>query len=350
MITLNQSKLPKPIDDGFYMPAEWARHTCTWMAWPCRKGMWSDEQATRRSYADVANTIARFEPVKILMQSRHVDDARGLLGDNVEIITMEIDDSWARDTGPNFLINNKGELAGSCWEFNAWGNKYDPYDQDALIGSRILEIEKARIYPSELIAEGGGITVDGEGTIITTECCFPNSNRNPDWSRQEIEDELCRTLGAEKVIWIPGDVEEVETDGHIDGAAAFIKPGVVLLEIASDPSDPRYYVGQQHIAALTGQVDAKGHSLQLEFIYEGSYDNVKSTKDCRSYINSYLANDAVIVPGYGDSKRDQIAVDTFQRLFPEREIVQVQIEAIAEGGGGIHCITQQQPEVCGSTR
>ncbi|MBT7950790.1 MAG: agmatine deiminase family protein, partial [Gammaproteobacteria bacterium] len=248
------------------MPAEWARHTCTWMAWPCREGLWNDEQATRQSYADVANAIARFEPVKMLMQSRYVDDARHLLGKNIEIIEMEIDDSWARDTGPNFLVNNKGELAGSCWTFNAWGNKYEPYDQDALMGSRILELEEARIYRSELIAEGGGITVDGEGTVITTECCFPNSNRNPDWSREEIENELCRTLGAEKVIWIPGDAEEVETDGHIDLSAAFIKPGLVLLEIASDPSDPRYYIGQQHITALTDQVDAKGRPLQLEFI------------------------------------------------------------------------------------
>jgi agmatine deiminase len=345
MASSNQNKLPNPVDAGFYMPAEWARHTCTWMAWPCREGMWNDEQATRQSYADVANVIARFEPVKMLMQARYVDDARHLLGDNIEIIEMEIDDSWARDTGPNFLINNKGELAGSCWEFNAWGNKYDPYDQDALMGSRILELEKASIYTSDLIAEGGGITVDGEGTIITTECCFPKSNRNPDWSKEEIETELCRTLGAEKVIWIPGDAEEVETDGHIDGAAAFIKPGVVLLEIAPDPSDPRYCIGQQHIAALTDQVDAKGRSLQLEFISEGSYDNVKSDKDCRSYINSYLANDTVIVPGYGDNEGDKVAVETFQRLFPDREIVQVQIEAIAEGGGGIHCITQQQPEI-----
>ncbi len=341
---MKSGDLTSPLDAGFYMPADWALHSCTWMAWPCRYGMWSNEQATQQSYANVANIIARFEPVKMLTQPQHSNDARHLLGENVEVIEMAIDDSWARDSGPNFLINDKGELAGSTWQFNAWGNKYDPYDQDALMGSRILELENAKIYSSDLIAEGGGITVDGEGTIITTECCFPNSNRNPDWSRQEIEDELCRTLGAEKVIWIPGDAEDKETDGHIDGTAAFISPGVVLVEVNTDPADSRYSVGQENTAALRGQVDARGRSLQLEFISEGSYGNINSPKDCRSYINSYLVNSAVIVPGYDDNERDKIAVETYQRLYPEREIVQVQIKAIAEGGGSIHCITQQQPE------
>ncbi len=340
---MSANDMNNPKDEGFYMPAEWSTHTCTWMAWPCRKGMWTNEQATMASYADVANAIARFEPVRMLMQKQHIKDARALLSKNVEIIEMSIDDSWARDSGPNFLINGKGDLAGSCWEFNAWGKKYDPYDEDALMGSRILEIVDAKLFSSELIAEGGGITVDGEGTVITTECCFPHVNRNPDWSRDRISEELCRTLGAEKVLWIPGDAEEKETDGHIDGAAAFVKPGVVLVEIISDPSDPRYSISQNNIKALKGQVDARGRSLQLEFIEEGSYNDVKSDKDCRSYINSYLVNGAVVVPGYNNSELDKKAAETYQKLYPQREVVQVQIDAIAEGGGGIHCITQQQP-------
>ncbi len=332
-----------PADCGFYMPAEWVPHTCTWMAWPCREGLWSNDVATRQAYANVANAIARFEPVKMLATSGHLDGARHYLDEKVDVIEMPIDDSWARDSGPNFLIDGNGELAGSVWRFNAWGGKYHPYDQDALMGSRILDYENARIFSSELTAEGGGITVDGEGTIITTDSCFPNQNRNPDWNKQEIETELCRTLGAEKVIWIPGDVSETETDGHIDGIAAFVKPGVVLVEVNRDSTDPHYSVGQENIAALNGQTDAKGRPLQLEFIHEGSYHEEDYDGGCRSYINSYLVNDAVIVPGY-DEEMDEAAVETYRHLYPDREVVQVQIKDIAEGGGGIHCITQQQPE------
>jgi len=340
---MTQTKKASPADDGFYMPAEWVQHSCTWMAWPCRVGLWHDEDATRLAYANVANTISRFEIVKMLVPAAHLVKARTHLNSNVEIVEIEIDDSWARDSGPNFLLNGKGEIAGSCWQFNAWGGKYAPYDQDALMGRRILELEGARIFSSELCAEGGGITVDGEGTIITTESCFLNSNRNPDWTKQEVEDELCRTLGAEKVLWIPGDVEEMETNGHIDGVAAFVKPGVVLVEISTNEQNPYYSTGRMNADALSGQKDAKGRTLHIEFIETGSLENVNSDKDCRSYINSYLANGCVIVPGY-DNEQDKVAVETYQRLYSEREIVQVQIAAIAEGGGGIHCITQQQPE------
>jgi len=331
-----------PSDENFYMPAEWAPHTCTWMAWPCREGLWADSAAACTAYAEVANAIARFEPVKMLAPSDKVEIARDSLGRGVEVISMPIDDSWARDSGPNFLINQEGKLAGSSFTFNAWGSKYRPYDQDALMGSRILELASAREFESPLVAEGGGITVDGEGTIITTESCFPNKNRNPTWSKVEIEAELCRTLGAEKVIWLPGDVEETETDGHIDGTAAFVRPGVVLVETNSDETDPHYAVCEKNLSALQGQTDAKGREIQIETIQEGSYHPEEWNGGCVSYINAYIANGAVIVPGY-DQAGDSAAVETWQRIYPEREIVQVQISDIGLGGGGIHCITQQQP-------
>ena len=334
----------KPADQGFHMPAEWVPHSCCWMAWPCRDGLWEDIAAVEQEYADVANAIARFEPVRMLAPGHKTASAQALLDSEVEVIEMPIDDSWTRDSGPNFLVNDQGQLAGSTWQFNAWGGKYEPFDRDAEMGSRILKLANAREFSSELVAEGGGITVDGEGTVITTGTCFPNNNRNPGWSRARVEAELCRTLGAEKVIWLPGDPEDTETDGHVDGIAAFIGPGRVLLEVNPDRSDPRYAVGQDNLAALAGQVDAKGRSLQIEFIAEGYYDEGIWNGGCSSYVNSYFANGAVIVPGYGYD-RDPAAVETYRSLFPDREIVQVYIGNIALGGGGVHCITQQQPAV-----
>ena len=330
-----------PRDHGYYMPPEWAPHECCWMAWPCREGLWPDYGATKQDYASVANAIGRFESVRMLVPADKIDAARELLDDTVEIVAMRIDDSWTRDSGPNFLVGGE-RLAGSDWVFNAWGGKYDPFDQDALMAERILALADADRFPSWLVAEGGGITVDGEGTVITTESCFLNDNRNPGRTRAEIEEELCRTLGATKVIWIPGDPEETETDGHIDGIAAFIEPGRVLVEFNSDKTDPNYPVGVANAEALSGQTDARGRKLQVEFIEDGIYHEGTWNGGCSSYINSYLANGAIIVPGYGYD-RDSAAVETYQALYPQREIVQVPINNIAIGGGGIHCITQQQP-------
>lgn len=331
-----------PRDFGYYMPGEWANHSACWMAWPSRADPWAMKEGTRREYADVANAIARFEPVNMLVPARMLDEARALLGKGVRIMELSIDDSWARDSGPNFLVNADGEIAGSTWTFNSWGGKHLPFAQDALMGQRILEIAGVRRFASRMVCEGGAVTVDGEGTVITTESCLLNSNRNPGLTRAQIEAELCRTLGAEKVIWLPGDPEETETDGHVDGVAAFIEPGRVLMEVNSDATDPHHEVGERNLAAMRGQKDARGRTLQIEFIEEGHYHPGVWNGGCSSYINSYLANGAVIVPGYGYD-RDPLAVETYRRLYPRREIVQVQIGHIAQGGGGIHCITQQQP-------
>ena len=338
---MNDPQKQNPRDFGYFMPAEWAPHSCCWMAWPCRAGLWADSDATMRDYANVAMAIARFEPVKMLVPKALLADAGKLLHGDVEIVEMQIDDSWARDSGPNFLIGGDS-LAGSDWIFNAWGEKYFPYDQDAKMAERILKRVDAKRFDSWLVAEGGGITVDGEGTVITTESCFLNKNRNPGRTRREIEDELCRTLGAEKVIWLPGDVEETETDGHVDGIAAFIEPGRVLLEVNPDKSDPHYSVGVENLDALNGQTDAKGRKLEIEFIDEGIYHEGVWNGGCSSYINSYIANGGVVVPGYGYD-RDAAAVETYRKLYPDREIVQVPIHSLSLGGGGVHCVTQQQP-------
>ena len=327
---------------GFFMPAEWAPHERCWMMWPCREEVWDDIEATRFAYATVARAIRLFEPVTMIARPEHVTGAREMLGPAIDVLAAPIDDSWARDAGPCFLIDSKGSLAGVDFRFNAWGSKYVPYDADNAIAARILnESGATRIY-SPLVAEGGGITVDGEGTVITTESCFPNANRNPDWSHDEIEAELRRALGATKVIWIPGDPLETETDGHVDGIAMFVAPGKVICEVTPDPAAPHYAIGQENLRALEAATDARGRSLEVIVIEEAADAENDSDRYCRSYVNSYLANGGLVMPLYGVDA-DRTAYETFAHAFPGRRIVPVAIDDIAIGGGGIHCITQQQP-------
>ena len=324
---------------GFYMPAEWQTHARCWMAWPCREGF--NSKATCRNYAEVAKVISSFEPVSMVVHPRDREMAQAVLGNDIECVEIPIDDGWFRDNGPNFLITDHGDVAAACFAFNAWGGNYEPFDDDAQAGPRLLSQLGLRMFQSGMTAEGGGITVDGEGTLITTETCFLNPNRNPGWSKGEVEAELCRMLGVTKVIWIPGDPCEDETNGHVDGLAAFVAPGRVLVEAALDRAHPRYDILMENRRALEGQTDAMGRALDLIFI-EDAWQCDGGDRFCTSYINSYIANGAVIVPSYGLPADDR-ARAIYQQLFPQREVVSLRIDDIAPGGGGIHCITQQQP-------
>lgn len=331
-----------PRQDGFFMPAEWSEHKRTWMMWPCREEVWDDMDATRANYVDVAHAIRQFEPLTMVVHPRERAQAHDMLGSDIELLEHPIDDSWARDAGPNFLIDGKGNRAGSSFCFNAWGGKYEPYDGDDSVGAAILKAAGVPAYHSKLIAEGGGVSVDGEGTVLTTETCFPNANRNPDWSRDEITKELKQMLGADKVIWLPGSELELETNGHVDGIAAFVAPGVVMVESAGPESDEWDAIIEANNAALEGQTDAKDRPIKMVHLPYATGDFSDHEMFCTSYVNSYLCNGGVIMPCYGIREDGQVA-EIFQDIFPERRIVQVPIPSIAIGGGGIHCITQQEP-------
>ncbi|MGI9464873.1 MAG: agmatine deiminase family protein, partial [Aestuariivirgaceae bacterium] len=256
------------VEAMFHMPAEWQPHECCWMAWPCRHEVWGRHlPATKKAYSEVAHAIARFEPVFMLVPPAHMADARDHLGHDVTLVEMEIDDSWTRDAGPCFVTDG-ASLKAVRFRFNAWGGKYQPYDQDALMAERIAKHAGVPVIASDLVAEGGGICVDGEGTLLTTESCFPNANRNPDWSREDISAELKRTLGVEKVIWLPGDELEIETDGHVDGIAMFACPGHVIMEAPCRADHPWGKAMQANIDALSGETDARGRPLKLTLIYD----------------------------------------------------------------------------------
>ena len=331
-----------PRQAGFSMPAEWAPHKRTWMMWPSRDAVWDDIAATRRDYAAVAHAIREFEPVTMAVRPQDHADARAMLDANIDLLETAIDDSWARDAGPVFVTHPDGSRAATTFRFNAWGGKYQPFDSDAAFGAVAAEMAGVRRFASRLIAEGGGISVDGEGTVITTETCFPNPNRNPDWTRDAIEAELKEMLGAEKVIWLPGNPLEDETDGHTDGIAIFVAPGVVLMECPDDLSSDWNRHLQANIDAMQGQTDAKGRTIRIVTVPEAVEAPSRHPKFCRSYINSYLVNGGVVMPCYGVAA-DTEAREIFRSLFPDRRIREVRIDNIAIGGGGIHCITQQEP-------
>jgi len=336
---------PRPADLGYGMPAEWAPHAGCWMAWPKRIELWREHlEAAREDYVRVARAIARFEAVTMLADPQHTDDARRRCGASVKVVSMPIDDSWLRDSAPTFVVDPAGKRAAAAFTFNAWGDKYRPHDQDAALGERIAALAALPVYRSKLVIEGGSFLSDGEGTLITAETCVLNPNRNPGWSKADAEAELRAMLGVRKVIWLPGDITDTETDGHVDGYVAYVKPAAVLCEAVADPSDPRYAIMAENRKVLETETDARGRRFDLMPIAEAPRSAVPEGQEgyCRSYVNFYIANGAVVAPAYGIAE-DASVFDTLRRAYPGRTIVPVALKDLFRGGGGIHCITQQEP-------
>ena len=332
-----------PSLSAFRKPAEFGRHERTWMIWPHREDLYGARLAPmQEEYRQIVAAIAQFEPVTVVAHPHHAETAQRRLGNLAEVIALPVDDFWARDCGPSFVTDPSGALAGVNWRFNAWGGKHAPWDEDDKLAPRILARENAVSRKSWLTCEGGALALDGEGTLIITETSLLNPNRNPGVNKALADSELKAMLGVEKVVWLPGDPMDKETDGHIDGMCAFVRPGTVLFETNPDPDDPHSRILAENLACLQSQTDAKGRAFEVLPLEEAVGADVTSAVFCRSYINFYIANGGVIVPGYGIAA-DATALAAVQAAFPERKAVMVQINAIAAGGGAIHCITQEQP-------
>lgn len=356
-----------PKADGYRMPGEFEPHAGCWMIWPERTDNWRNgAKPAQKAFVEVAEAIAKFEPVTMCVSERQYMAAKEVLSSNVRVVEMSSDDSWMRDVGPTFVVNANGGVRGVDWRFNAWGGLVDglyfPWDKDDKIAVKVCEIENKDYYSLEsFILEGGSIHSDGDGTAIVTQACLLDESRNPDLSKGEIEDTLKNYLGVEKVLWLPNGIYLDETNEHVDNIVHYCAPGVLVLAWTDDEKDPQYPLSKAALEYLEGETDAKGRKLEIHKLHipdevliteeesrgvdsvDGTLPRVEGDRQAASYANFYIANGAVILPQFGDEVHDKAAVETLQTVFPDRKVIGIYAREILLGGGNIHCITQQQP-------
>jgi agmatine deiminase len=354
-----------PAADGFRMPAEFEPHESCWMAWPERADNWRLEAGpAQAAFAAVAEAIAVSEPVTMAASPAQLERCRAALSPAVRVVEIATDDAWMRDTGPSFVVDGRGGRRGVDWVFNAWGGRegglYASWERDDRVAATLLELEGAGRYRAPLVLEGGSIHVDGDGTVLTTEECLLNPNRNPGLSKDEIERALLDYLGGEKAIWLGRGVCNDETDGHVDNLACFARPGLVLLTWSDDESDPQQAISVDALRRLEAATDARGRSLEVVRLpspgpllttadeatgvepVPGTQPRRAGDRLAASYVNFYIANSRVVMPLL-DERHDDEAAAVLRNCFPEREVVGVPAREILLGGGNVHCITQQVP-------
>ncbi|MBZ5875408.1 MULTISPECIES: agmatine deiminase [Chromohalobacter] len=356
-----------PAELGFSMPAEFAPHDACWMLWPQRPDNWRyGAKPAQAAFVAVARAIAESETVFVGVNDDQYENARNQLPSHIRVIELSSNDAWMRDVGPTFLTHPDGRLAMVDWEFNAWGGLngglYFPWDKDRRIRQKIAEVLGIERFITPLVVEGGAIHVDGEGTLITTEECLLNPNRNPDLAKPEIERLLCAYLGVEKIIWLPRGCFQDETDGHVDNLCCFVAPGEVALTWTDDDSDPQHAISREALGILEAATDARGRRLTVHKLpmpgpltiaetEASGVDRLSSSRPrqpgdrmAASYVNFYIGNSVVVMPRL-DPAHDDEAHAILENLFPDRRVVAVDAREILLGGGNIHCITQQQPRV-----
>jgi agmatine deiminase len=346
MATIAAARGAQTRPHGYFAPAEESRHARTWMCWPSTPSIYGGNtgyyESVMETIGRLAAAIAENEPVSMLAAAADQPLAAQLCGPGVELVDIPTDDMWSRDSGPVFLQNGDGGIAVLDFNFNGWGGK-QRHGLDGQIAASIAERLGCPYYRSEITGEGGGIEYDGDGTLILTDSCWVNDNRNPGWTRDDIEAELKLSLGVEKVIWLPGVRGQDITDGHIDGSVRIVRPGLLLT--SGYPGDTSAWGAalEESNAILSKTTDARGRSFETVDI--PSAVEVRSTRPdfFTGYANYYVGNGAVYTPSFGDAGADARAVDTLGRLFPGRRIVSLEVDRIYENGGGIHCVTQQQP-------
>lgn len=345
------------------MPAETAPHDRTWMAFP-RQGLTLGEGTAHQesgyaAWSEVAHAILQFEPVTMVVDPSETPRARRMLSSDIELLEAPLDEFWMRDIGPTFVIDDDrpGVLGAVDWVFNGWGAPHwAEWEKSTHIARFVAEHAGAEVISSLLVNEGGGIHVDGEGTVLVTETVQLDRQRNPYADRRRVEAELARTIGARTVIWVPcgltRDYDDFGTNGHIDIVATIPAPGRLLLHWQPDPAHPDHDVCRELRDVLASVTDRAGRAFEIiELPAPAQLRDDEGFVD-HSYVNHLVVNDGIIACGFGDAEADARARDILEAAYPGRRAVTVDSRPIFARGGGIHCITQQQPSVAaeGSTR
>ncbi|RIX27917.1 agmatine deiminase family protein [Amnibacterium setariae] len=330
------------------MPAETAAQERIWMAFPRPNATFGTGEAESAAWAAVANAVAAFEPVTMLVDPVARAAAERLLDGAIELRETPLDDAWLRDSGPTFVLDEAGALGAVDWTFNGWGDHdWSEWGRDRFVGATVGEAASAEVLPSLLVNEGGGIHVDGEGTVLLTETVQLDPRRNPYADRARVEAELARTIGATHAVWLPRgltrDYERYGTTGHVDICATIPSPGRVLLHDQRDPGHPDHAVSALLREVLEQAVDAAGRSFEI--VPLPAPETLRDDEGFVdwSYVNHVVVNDGVIACGFGEERADAVARDVLAEAYPGRRVVTVDARAIFACGGGIHCITQQQP-------
>jgi agmatine deiminase len=338
------------------MPAEGARHERTWMAYPCEGYSLGDtpeeHHAARTTWAEVARAVARFEPVTVVVDPAESAVARTYLTFEsafpIDILEAPLNDAWMRDIGPTFVLSEDGRVGGVDWVFNGWGAQdWARWDKDSKIGALVVEKSGAEMIDSPIVNEGGGIQVDGLGTVLVTETVQLDPGRNPTLSKADVEAELARTIGATTVIWLPRgltrDADEFGTRGHVDIVAAIPSPGVVLVHDQRNPEHPDHDISKAVFEIFENSTDARGEKWTIVKVPAPEILRDEEGFVDYSYINHYVVNDGVIACSYGDPA-DEEAAAILSAAYPGRTVVTVDARPLFARGGGIHCITQNRPQ------
>lgn len=378
----------KPIEDGYFMPAEFSPHDGTLMIYPTRPGSWGkDRTQTLESFGSVFIQILKRENLYLLVSRDYICEADSFidelitshcrgdellekeLSERCYILEIDSDDAWARDVGPTFVVSPGRDIRGINWSFNAWGGEVDGlyanWDRDDKVALKFLETIEADAYDAApFVLEGGSIHCDGEGTVMVTESCLLSAGRNHSLTKEQIEGKLKEYLGAKKVLWLPRGIYNDETNEHVDNVCAFIRPGEVVLAWTDNENDPQYEMSKADLAYLESVTDACGRKIIVHKLYipdrpvlvngddlsnyefeEGEDNRDIGERLAASYVNFYFVNGAVLVPQFGDGNEDsdKRAIETLKALLPEKEVVGIDARPILLGGGNIHCITQQIP-------
>jgi agmatine deiminase len=350
----SKSKRGTPAALGFSMPAEWADHESTWLSWPKNPLTFPPAilPKVETAYVEMIEALARGERVDLLVDDEATEDrVRSKLSKgNVAFHEIKSADVWIRDYGPIFVKRKGGGSSGVAatkWRFNAWGNKYDDLLGDDATGSRVAASTGLKAFETGVVLEGGSIDVNGRGTLLTTEQCLLNENRNPKLGKPELEALLRDNLGVSSVAWLERGIEGDDTDGHVDDIARFVDENTVVCMAEQDSSDANHEVLERNMAILKGHKDGQGRRLEVVPMAMPHYIDADGGRLPASYANFYVGNSAVLVPAFGDGRRDSAALETLSEFFHGRKVVPVDCRDLVYGFGGIHCVTQQQPATAG---